>query len=258
MPVVTLTTDFGPRDYYAGMLKGTMLSLCPGLTVVDISHFIQPFNITEAAFVLKNAFPSFPEGTVHVVSVNDQDDRKVKYIAAEYRKHFFIGFDNGIFSMIFDRQPDALVEIARNEHNGSVASFPWKEVFAKTACILARDKKISEAGKPLREMKVKTGLTPVVQESLIRGSIIYVDSFDNLVVNISKDLFGSVRRQRNYSISFRREKITTISQSYHDVPEGEMLCLFNSAGYLEIAINSGKASRLLGLNVGDTVLIDFE
>ena len=257
MPIVTLTTDFGTKDYYAGMLKGTMLSLCGNLTIVDISHNIQPFNITEAAFVLKNAFSSFPEGTVHVVSVNDQDDRAVRYIAAEYLKHFFIGFDNGLFSMIFEKEPDAVVEIVHGQ-NGSVASFPWKNIFARAACALAQDKKISAIGKPAREILTKTGLTPVVQESLIRGSVIYVDSFHNLVVNVNKDLFGKIRKERNYTISFRREKITGISDSYHDVPEGEMLCLFNSAGYMEIAINSGKAGNLLGLNIGDTVQIDFE
>ncbi|HXH19851.1 MAG TPA: SAM-dependent chlorinase/fluorinase [Chitinophagales bacterium] len=258
MPIVTLTTDFGTKDYFVGMLKGTMLRLCANLTIIDISHNIQPFNITEAAFVLKNSFSSFPDGTVHVVSVNDQDERTVRYIAAEYRKHFFIGFDNGILSMIFEKKPDAIVEISHEGQNGTMPSFPWKNVFAKAACRIAEEGKIADIGKPLNALLTKTGLTPVVQDSLIRGSIIYIDSFHNVVVNVSKELFESLRRDRNYTISFRREKITSISESYHDVPEGEKLCLFNSAGYLEIAINSGKASSLLGLNIGDTVLIDFE
>ena len=257
MPVITLTTDFGNRDYYAGMLKGTMLTLLPGATIVDISNNIQPFNITEAAFVLKNSFYSFPEGSVHVICVNDQDDRQIKYIAATWKKHFFVGFDNGTLSMIFDEKPEAAVELAHPSQNGTTA-FLWKNVFAKAACHLAQGRELSELGKPVTELAVKTGLTPAVHESLIKGNVIYVDSFNNLVVNITKDLFGKLQAGRNYTISFRREKITTISESYRDVPEGEMVCMFNSAGYLEIAINSGKASSLLGLNVGDAVLIDFE
>jgi len=258
VPLVTLTTDFGTKDYYVGMLKGMMLKHLSNLTIIDISHNIQPFNITEAAFVLKNSWSSFPDGTVHLVSVNDEDERLVRYIAAGYRQHFFIGFDNGILSMVFDREPDTIVELARQGQNGSSASFSWKNIFTKAACMLAQGKHISEIGKPLKELHKKTGLTPVVQDSLIRGSVIYVDSFHNVVVNINKELFGKVQNNRSYSISFRREKIKAISKSYHDVEEGELLCLFNSAGYLEIAINSGKASNLLGLNVGDTVQIDFE
>jgi S-adenosylmethionine hydrolase len=258
VPIVTLTTDFGAKDYHVGMLKGAMLSLNESLTIVDISHYIQPFNVTEAAFVLKNSFYSFPKGTVHLVTVNNEDDRTAKYIAAAYHGYFFLGFDNGLFSMVFDSHPDAVVEVLHARQNGSAASFPWKNVFAKAACALAKSGKLDEVGKPLKEIQSKIGLIPIVQESLIRGSIIYVDAFHNMVVNVSKDLFSKARRERNYTISFRREKISNISESYHDVEEGEMLCLFNSAGYLEIAVNSGKASNLLGLNVGDTVQIDFE
>ncbi len=258
MPIVTLTTDFGIKDYYVGMLKGAMLNINDRLAVVDISHYIQPFNITEAAFVLKNSFYSFPKGTVHLVTVNNEDDRTAKYIAAEYQGHFFLGFDNGLFSMVFDRQPDAVAEVIHAGQNGSAASFPWKNIFAKAACALAKSGRLDDVGKPLKEIQTRTGLAPTVQESLIRGSIIYIDAFHNVIINVSKDLFSKTRRERSYTISFRREKISNISESYHDVEEGEMLCLFNSAGYLEIAINSGKASNLLGLNIGDTVLIDFE
>lgn len=258
MPIVTLITDFGAKDYYVGMLKGAMLNINERLTIVDISHYIQPFNITEAAFVLKNSFHSFPKGTVHLVTVNNEDDRTAKYIAAAYQGHFFLGFDNGLFSMVFDSQPDAVVEVLHAGQNGTAASFPWKNVFAQAVCALAKSGKLEEVGKPLKEIQARTGLTPTVQESLIRGSIIYVDAFNNVIVNVSKDLFSKTRRERSYTISFRREKISNISESYHDVEEGEKLCLFNSAGYLEIAVNSGKASNLLGLNIGDTVQIEFE
>lgn len=261
MPVVTLTTDFGSKDYFVGALKGELLKLYSNLTIVDVSHHIKPFNITEASFVLKNAYPSFPEGSVHVVTVNDQDDRIARYIAAEYEKHFFIGMDNGLFNMIFNHPPDGIAELPAFMMNGTLTTYPGKKIFAKAACELALGKKIGELGKPVAELTKRLGLEPVVQESLIRGTVIHIDSFQNVIVNITRELFSRVRGKRDFSISYRSkrtEAIDTISESYYDVPQGYRLCLFNSSGYLEIAIHCGEAGSLLGLKVGDYVQIDFQ
>lgn len=263
MPVVTLTTDFGNKDYSVGALKGELLSAFPGFTLVDISHHIKPYNITEAAFVLKNAYPSFPPGTIHIVTVNDQDERAIRFIAAAFSEQFFIGLDNGIFHMVFGREPDTLVELPGHAHNGTRHAYPFKKIFATAAGAIARGKHLSETGIPIASLNQRMSLMslePVVQESLIRGTVIHIDAFQNVVVNVTQDLFSRIRNNRSFSISYRSrrsETISAISENYHDVPQGERLCLFNAAGYLEIAINCGEAGSLLGIKTGDYILIDF-
>ncbi len=262
MPIVTLTTDFGNKDHTAGALKGILLRQNESVRIVDITHNIKPFNIAEAAFVLKNAYTSFPEGTVHINTVNDEDIRVVRYIAARHNNHYFIGFDNGLFAMIFnDQEPETAIELTVPEQNGTAFSQHWKNAFATTAAQLLSGQDISKLGRTITEIKRKVGVFPTIQESVLRGTVIYIDTFQNVIINVSKDVFKRVRQDRDFTIRYRNrtgETINSISESYHDVPQGESLCRFNSAGYLEIAINSGKASSLLGLKVGDYVQIDFQ
>ena len=257
VPIVTLLTDFGTKDYYAGALKGAILSHCDSANIIDISHNIEPFNITEAAFVLLNAYSKFPTGTIHVVSVNDMDERESRFIVVKYQEHYFLGLDNGLFSLVFDR-PDEIFELYNFSENGSFASYSVDDIFAKTIAQIDSNVDLAKVGTQIQSLYTRTNLIPVVQDSLIRGSVIYIDSFKNVILNVKRDLFDEIRRERNFVISFKRnERIQEISVSYHDVPEGEKLCIFNSNDFMEIAINSGKASSLLGLNLGDIVQIEF-
>lgn len=259
MPIITLTTDFGTKDFYTGALKGAILKACDRVDIIDLTHDIEPFNITEAAFVLRNAYPNFPEGTVHIVNVNDQDNRESRCVIIEQEGQYFIGFDNGIFSLVFNEDPDQIVEYLDFPQNGSLSTFPGKDVFAKIAGQIIEGKSIEQIGRKIHDINRRTSLLPIVQDALIRGTVIYVDSFHNVILNVTKELFEEIGQNRNFVVSFKRnERINEISGNYFDVPQGEKLCLFNSAGYMEIAINSGKASSLLGLNIGDIVQIDFE
>lgn len=261
MPVVTLTTDFGDKDYYVGALKGELLKAFSGFTIIDISHHIKPYSITEAAFVLKNAHASFPAGTIHLVTVNDQDEREIRFIAAQYAQQYFIGLDNGLLNMVFSNPPDAIVELPSHKQNGTLTAFPGKKIFATAAGLLAAGTPLSATGVPITSLNQRLSLEPIVQDTLIRGTVVHVDSYQNVIVNVTKDLFSRVRNNRNFSITYRsrrKEVISVINENYHDVPRGERVCLFNSSGYLEIAINCGEASGLLGIKTGDYVSIEFE
>ena len=256
MPIVTLTTDYGNKDFSIGALKGSILKSGESVTIVDISHNITSFNITEAAFILNCAYRDFPEGTIHIVTVNDMDSRECRTIAIEYDNHYFLGFDNGVLSMLMQGRAVNIVEL--EDQGESSISFPGKEVFANASAELANGKTIASIGRVIPTIKERNELMPIVQKSLIRGTVIYVDSYQNLILNITRDLFVQVGENSKFVMSFRRgDQIDLLSESYHDVPQGEKLCLFNSNGYMEIAINSGKASSLLGLSLGDTVQIDF-
>lgn len=253
--IITLTTDLGTRDHYAASLKGAMYRHCANCNVADVSHHVNAFNIGEAAFILRNVYQDFPVGTIHIVSVSDHDDADCRYLAVKHNDHYFIGSDNGVFSMAFGEEPELAYEPDLLKGAGSNSY----DAMAQVAAYLADGNDIAQIGRPIYEVRRRANLEPVLQENLIRASVIYVDRFENVVTNITRDLFTKAIDGKRFVFFFKRnERITHVSEHFHEVQEGEKLCIFNSAGFLEIAINKGKASSLLGLTVGDTVQIDIE
>jgi S-adenosylmethionine hydrolase len=257
MAIITLTTDLGDKDFYQSALKGSIMSLMPNANVTDITHNISPFNIQQAAFVLKNAFPYFPKGTVHLIGIDSVYNKNTRYLAVKYKDHYFVGSDNGIFSLLFEDGADEIVELSIIQDLKSL-HFPLTDILAKAACHLAKEGKTTDIGIPVTTLEEKVNLQPVVDRDIIRGSVIYIDSFQNVITNITRDLFTKVQRNREFILYFRKsESISQLSWHYNEVPEGEKLCLFGISNYLEIAINKGNASGLLGLHLGDIVRIEF-
>lgn len=257
MPIVTLTSDLGVRDYYVAVLKGKLLAGAPQALVVDISHEIAPFNIQEAAFVMRNACFHFPASTIHVVSVHAESRNPVKAVAVKIRDQYFIGMDNGLFSLMADEIPEMIIEIPTP--SGLTTSFAAKDILIDAAISMLQGKKIEAIGTPLGALETKTYLRPPDNAYLIRANIAYIDRFGNLITNITRERFEKTRAGREFVINYKRnEEIREISGAYTDVPEGEKLALFNSSGYLEIAINKGNASQLLGLHLDNTIQIEFE
>lgn len=257
MAIITLTTDLGYKDFYQAALKGSIFSLLPDVNIVDITHNIAAFNIPQAAFVLKNAFSYFPKGTVHLIGIDSVYNEHTRYLAVEYRGHYFVGSDNGIFSLMFDDKPGQMVELDIMQ-DLKFLHFPLTDIFAKASCHLAAGKKLTDIGIPVTELEQKMTLQPVIEKDIIRGSVVYIDSFQNVITNISKELFNKVQNNRSFTLYFRKnESISQLSWHYNEVPEGEKLCLFGISNYLEIAINKGNASGLLGLHLGDIVRVEF-
>jgi S-adenosyl-L-methionine hydrolase (adenosine-forming) len=258
MAIITLTTDLGDKDIYQAALKGSILKILPGVSIIDITHSVSAFNIQQAGFILKNSFYYFPEETVHLIGIDTVYNEETKFLAVKYRNHFFVGADNGIFSLIFDDEPEELVEISIMQ-DLKFLHFPLADIFVKAACHLAQNKPLLEIGIPVLGIEKKMTLQPAVERNQIRGMVIYIDSFQNVITNITKDFFNRVQQGRRFVLYFKRnETITHLSWHYNEVPEGEKLCLFGISDHLEIAINKGNASGLLGLNLGDSVIIDFQ
>ncbi|KHJ38386.1 adenosyl-chloride synthase [Pedobacter glucosidilyticus] len=257
MAIITLTTDLGYKDFYQAALKGSILSTLPDVNIIDITHEIQAFNISRAAFILKNCFNYFPKGTVHLIGIDTVYSEDNKYLAIKYKGHYFVGSDNGIFSLIFDETPEEIVEINIMQ-DLKFLHFPLADIFVKAACHLAKGGKLAEIGIPTASIEQRMHLHPVIEKDMIKGSVIFIDSFQNVVTNVSKDLFTKVQKGRNFTLSFKRnETINQLSWHYNEVPEGEKLCLFGISNHLEIAINKGKASGLLGLHINDMIRIEF-
>ncbi len=258
MSIITLTTDFGNKNYYVGAMKGLIMKNAPDAMIIDISHDIQPFNITEAAWVVENSFRNFPESTVHLVCVNLQDNKKNRKLLVRYENYFFIGSDNGFFSLLMKNPAQEIIAMHDIPQNDTAKS-PIRDYFSIMASRILSGEQISSLGVATSQFEIRTTLQPLVSDSGLRGTVIHVDHFCNVIVNIHKDLFEEARRNRKFSVHFNRtDQINQISKNYFDVQEGERICLFNSSGFLKIAINKGKASKLLGLKNGDAVMIDFE
>jgi S-adenosylmethionine hydrolase len=257
MAIITLTTDLGDKDIYQAALKGSILKLLPSVNIVDITNSVAAYNIQQAAFILKNSFHYFPDATVHLIGIDTVFNDETKYLAIKYKNHFFVGADNGIFSLMFDHDPEEMVELNIMQ-DLKFLHFPLADIFVKAACHLAEGRKLSEIGIPVTDISKKMNLQPVIEKNLIKGVVIYIDSFQNVITNITKEFFNNVQQNRRFALSFKRnETISHLSWHYNEVPEGEKLCLFGISDHLEIAINKGNASGLLGLNLGDSVIIDF-
>ena len=246
------------KDHYAGMVKGAILSKIPKAVIVDISHQIPPFDLNRASFILKNAYDYFPKGTIHIIDICSDAAIDMPHIVVLYEGHYFIGADNGIFSLIFDKPPEKIVEIDLLQ-DSNYFTFSAKDVFVKAAAYIIENNYLDGIG-PLRDSLVqKIPFRPVTSKNLIKGQVIYIDSYENVFTNITEDIFHNVGNNRPFKIIFgsSRQKINKISKSYKDVPEGEILALFSSTGHLQIAISLGNASGLLGLRIDDSVRVEF-
>ncbi|MFM7022124.1 MAG: S-adenosyl-l-methionine hydroxide adenosyltransferase family protein [Flavobacteriales bacterium] len=259
MAVITLTTDLGLKDYYVGSLKGAILKEIPNATIVDISHDIPPFDIAVASFCLKNVYTDFPQGSIHIIGVAPNADEQTRHLVMEKNGHYFIGADNGIFSLLFDTPAENIHEIQLSDAKSSL-TFPTKDVFVKAAAIIARGEGLEKIGRKAGNIQERMIFRAISEGNIIKGMVTYIDTYGNVITNISKQLFSEFGKGRNFGIIFRRADYTIdeISDSYNLVPEGEKLALFSDSDFLEISINKGNASNLFGLKLYDTIRIEFE
>jgi len=247
MPLLTLTSDIGQQDFLIGAVKGQLLQTNATFSLVDISHNLSPFNYPQAAYVCRNAIKNFPAGTFHLILVNLFDERPEHMLLAEHNGQFIGCADNGLITMILEEVPQKTVALALDK-NQQKNTLYCASVFARAFNELHNGKKIEEIGDADVSIHVKNPLRPMLGSDYIEGQIIFIDNFENVIVNIHRDEFEEQRKGRSFKIVFKRDEvIDRISETYADVNEGEKLALFNSAGYLEIAINKGNAAGLLGL-----------
>lgn len=257
MTIITLTSDWGNKDHYPGIIKGKMLSHLPNARIIDISHEVPPFNSIQAAFILKNCYKEYPEGTIHILAVNTEETSTAPHTVVYANKQYFIGTDNGIFSLILDDKPEKIIEVDLTQDSGFF-TFSTRDRFVKIATHIAENKKLEELGHPRNKLNEKLSFKPVTDKHVIKGMVAYIDNYENVITNISQGLFNENKKGRKYNILIRGETLRNIRSSYTDVPPGEIVALFNTSGFLEIAINQGNASSLLGLYINDTIRIEFE
>ncbi len=276
MSIITLITDFGNKDHFVAKIKGEIYSNYDNAKIVDISNNVSPFNIMEAAYILENAYKSFPDKTVHIIDVDSEKTLEKKHIVMYLDNHFFISSDNGILSILCQNiNPEKIYEIIIHDELDKIDSST--KIFSKVACHLAKGGKPELIGKEINEIKPVKNLKPFINEdsSQIISSVIYIDNFGNVITNLKKNVFDEIRKGRSFEISVRNYKFKKIYNKYTDIvnyeipinqrnDEGKGLVVFNSSDLLQISIyrsnpqNVGTASSLMGLKIYDSVTISFE
>ena len=261
MSIITLTSDLGNKDYYLPSLKANILSQIDNVNIVDISHEIDHFNILQGALVLKNCYKDFPRDTVHIIAIDDELSAENDHVAVYAHGHYFIGADNGFFSILLDDfKPDKIVSLNISQKTDYL-TFASRDVFVIAACHLKRGGTLELIGKEIDDFRIKKNiLMPVIESNLIKGVVTYIDNYGNAITNIDFKTFEKNRRSRNFSILFGREdeEIKKLCTKYKEVEIAEKLAIFNSNNYLQISINQGNANSLLGLNFFDTIRIEFK
>jgi S-adenosyl-L-methionine hydrolase (adenosine-forming) len=253
MPVITLTTEWKPDDFYYGIIKGKLCSMAPGAVIIDNASSLPVFNIAHASFIVRNTYMNYPEGSVHIICIHSEGGKGKGFLAVKAKGHFFIGTDNGIFNLILNSEPESIVRLEDNGSNDEL------EIFANAATGLISGKKPEELGTPLKDIAERVPLRATIDKDVITGSIIFIDSYGNAISNITREIFYRVFEGRKFLILIQSNKNHTdhICTRYSDEPVGELLARFNSLDLMEMSINGENASELLGLSIGSVVRVDL-
>jgi S-adenosylmethionine hydrolase len=271
MHILTLTTDLGESDQYVAALKGAVYALIKDPRIIDISHSVRPFDVVQAAFLLSSCIDDFPEGTVHVMGVDSEpivlaSENDAAYPSImTYKGQFVLGSDNGFFGVFAQyKAPDGFFRLDDVLSNKELYKFPIKNIFIPVACKLLEGAPIDSLASPHNRYRTSYSLQAITEVNLIKGNIIHIDAFGNLITNVQEELFNSFE-DAPFTIYYRNKEyfIDKISTTYSAVAAGERLALFNSVGLLEIAVNRGAngngggADKLFGVRVGDVIRIEF-
>jgi len=272
MSIITLTTDFGIKDHFVAAAKGKLLSLIPNCQIIDVSHNVDFYNITNAGYVLNGICDAFPKETIHIICVDAELYEVESFIAMHWNDQYFLAPNNGILGVLTEQYPaDKIVELPINSQIKCSI-----DLFIQTASKISKAEKLESLGTIIDSCKTFVNVKPKVADdgNSIRGAIIYEDNFGNAVINIDKKLFSDVGRNRDFrmaiSSKFTIRRINAYfsdfnleSRSLKDY-EGEALLIFNDLNYLQLCLyksnpdTTGSVKTLIGLSYRDSILIEFQ
>lgn len=263
-PIVTLTTDFGLNDHFVGTMKGVILDIVPEAQIVDISHAVQAFDVLDGALTIAQAYTYFPAGTVHMVVVDPGVGTARRPIIASSERHHFVSPDNGVLSLIYAREERMHVRHVTSEHyflQPLSNTFHGRDIFAPVAAYLAKGVDSHKFGDEVEDfVRFKAPTPKPVDGKTLRGVVLKVDRFGNLITNISPAeaplLFSA--NPPAFKIVVGKQEITEMKTSYSEGEPGQAFGILGSMGYLEIAVNRGAAVQLVGAGKGSDVSIVLE
>lgn len=252
MALITLTTEWKDDDFFHGILRGKLSSSCPDAVVVNNAGAIPPLNIMHGAFVIRNTFSHYPEGTIHLVFVSTEGSGSQPHLLVKARGHWFIGADNGIFNLILNSEPDLIINL-KNEDNADEIT-----LFVRAAAAIIAGKPAEKLGAKVSGLSERVPLRATIDRNVIIGSVIFIDSYGNAITNITREVFSRVFDGRAFRILIKSNKYYTenISMLYSDEPVGEIVTLFNMLDLLEVSINGANLCQLFGVDTGDAVRVE--
>ena len=253
MPILTLTTDFGDKSFDIAALKGKLMSVSLGIIIIDITHNIEIYDKLNAAYSLKNASINFPPKTIHFTNINLKEGNN-RYLIVERNSQYYICPDNGLINMMFPEEDFKAYTIKNID-----SDFSYNEIHNKLCEIVKfaeNDYDITTFGTLTTSYLRSPILRAAIMPDHLQGTVIYTDRNENAIINISKEMFYNYVENRPFKISVRKDHVTKIHNHYSDVEPGEMVCIFNSANLLEIAINNGSSKKLLGLKYANLIMIE--
>lgn len=256
--IITLTTDFGLQDQYVGSLRGVIHSINPKAVIADISHSIPSFNITHAAFVLGCTFDLFPRGTIHVGVIDPGVGSARKPILIQTKNYFFIGPDNGLFSLVLLKEKVvAVYHLSNPRYFNRVVShtFHGRDIFSPVAAHLSRGARPFRLGKKIGRFFTLQGMQCSAEKNSLAGSVIAIDKFGNVITNITQDFFDKHVGGKTFSIKIGSKIFGTLHKTYANVDHGKSVAVFGSSGFLEFALNQGNFALSGKITVGEQVRV---
>ncbi|NAW50875.1 hypothetical protein GNY06_05635 [Elizabethkingia argentiflava] len=274
MSIITLTSDYGILDYRVAAIKGSIYSQLINAQIVDITHQIQTYNLQQTAYIVRSVYKYYPQGSIHIISVDSFHHKNRKNIIAKVDGHYFICADNGLLSLLFfDINPEEIYEITLGNRFDDKVNFTSTDIFAPVAVHLAKGGVPEVVGKKITKIKENSFARAIFNEAegIMVGEVMYVDNFGNAISNISRKFFNnSLKSYHTFKLKFRNFQISKINNYYTDVVEnwedeplyhGSISAIFNENNLLEIAIYKGSytngASSLLGLTLGERIFVEF-
>lgn len=256
--LITLTTDFGLRDWFVGTMKGVIAGIAPKARVVDITHELPAGDVLAGAFALASSARYFPKGTVHVAVVDPGVGSVRKAIAVQTADYFFVGPDNGVLALALARERVEAIRVLENKSfflRPLSRTFHGRDVFAPVAAHLTCGTPIDKLGPAQKDFERRFLPLPKFNKSEVEGEVIYIDRFGNAITNLASELEGGLH-PASCTVAGRRRFEVPVGDFYNAVPAGKAVAVFGSSGFLEIAVNQGSAQQVLGLKIGSRAYID--
>jgi hypothetical protein len=259
-PIITLTTDFGSNDHLVGAMKGVILRVNPDVSIVDISHHVIPYDILDAALTIGQAYRYFPARTVHIVVVDPGVGTQRRPLLVSGDQHYFVGPDNGVFSMVYEREERLTVRHVMAEHyfvNPISMTFHGRDVFAPTAAWLTKNGQPSSFGDEITDFVRFSLPKPKSANGQVKGVVLKLDNFGNAVTNLTaEDVPQLLAANAKFKISVGGKQVTRFAQTYSQGDPGEPFAVIGSSGFVEISVNKASAARLLGVQRGAEVTVE--
>lgn len=253
--IITLTTDFGSRDFYVSAMKATILGINREVRLIDVSHEVGPQDIMAGAWITRNSAFLYPSGTIHIVVIDPGVGTRRKPVALRIRDQLFVGPDNGMFSLVADQEPYDAFELTNTSFwsNERSNTFHGRDIFGPVAAHLSKGVALEELGVPLEQLVSYRWALPVTDNEGIQGWVMHIDRYGNLITNITREMLDALAAKDSLKIYVGNTILKSIVRTYADVAPGEPAALVGGSGHLEIAICNGNAEQMLGAAKGTPI-----